>query len=161
MNPSKTQPERSAPPQEYELTLLEKAIGIAVEAHRGHRDRYGAPYILHPLRVMARVETVPQKIVAILHDVVEDTQWTFEGLEREGFPPDIIAALDCLTKRPGEPYEARVARAAANPLARRVKAADLEDNMDVRRCSDETGPDPKRLAKHLAAWKALTGRRGP
>ena len=77
------------------MDLLEKAIGIAVEAHRGQTDRYGAPYILHPLRVMARVETTTERIIAILHDVVEDTDWTFADLKREGFPQDAyFAALD-------------------------------------------------------------------
>ena len=83
--------------------LLEKAIAIAVEAHRGARDKYGAPYILHPLRVMHRVQTEPEKIVAILHDVIEDTPWTFNRLRAEGFPDEILAALDCVTKREGRP----------------------------------------------------------
>jgi (p)ppGpp synthase/HD superfamily hydrolase len=139
------------------MSLLEKAIWIAVEAHRGQKDRYGAPYILHPLRVMARVETENEKIVAILHDVVEDTRWTFADLRREGFPDEILEALDCLTKRDGEPYPDLVQRAAAHPLARRVKLADLEDNMDVRRC-ETVGPDEQqRLAKYLAAWRKLRG----
>jgi (p)ppGpp synthase/HD superfamily hydrolase len=138
------------------LALLEKAISIAVEAHRGQRDRYGAPYILHPLRVMARVETNTQKIVAILHDVVEDTDWTFDALRAEGFSEEILNALNGLTKREGEPYEDLVSRSAANTLARRVKLADLEDNMDVRRLNAVTPDDTERLAKYLRAWKRLT-----
>ncbi len=161
MNSRKRQPGRSSPEQEQELALLEKAIGIAVEAHRGQRDRYKSPYILHPLRVMGRVETVPEKIVAVLHDVVEDTPWTFRDIKGEGFPEEILVALDCLTKRAGEPYEELIGRAAGNPLARRVKAADLEDNMDIRRCAQVAGPEAKRLAKYLRAWETLTGRRGP
>ena len=161
MNSTQSQAGRSSPERERELALLEKAIGIAVEAHRGQRDRYQSPYILHPLRVMGRLQTVPEKIVAVLHDVVEDTHWTFQDLEREGFPEEILVALDCLTKRAGEPYEELIARAAANPLARRVKAADLEDNMDIRRCAQVAGPEEKRLAKYLAAWETLTGGCGP
>src|SRR5262252_4801617 len=103
-----------------ELELLEKAIGIAVGAHKGQKDRYGAPYILHPLRVMTCVQTTREKTVAILHDVVEDTDWTFEKLRAERFPDEIISALDCLTKREKEPYEDLVKRSAANPLARPV-----------------------------------------
>jgi (p)ppGpp synthase/HD superfamily hydrolase len=135
--------------------LLEKAIGIAVEAHRGQKDRYGAPYILHPLRVMARVDTDTEKTVAILHDVVEDTKWTFEDLKREGFPADVLQALDGVTKREGEEYDAFVERSASHPLARRVKLADLEDNMDLRRFKSLAPDDLKRLEKYRKAWQRL------
>src|SRR5258708_10762602 len=114
-------------------TRLEKAIRIATEAHFGQEDRFGAPYILHPLRVMCRVNTDDEKTVAILHDVVEDTDWTFSALRKKGFPAKIIAALDFVTKRDGEAYDRFVERSASNPLALKVKMADLEDNMDIRR----------------------------
>jgi (p)ppGpp synthase/HD superfamily hydrolase len=140
-----------------ELEMLEKAIGIAVTAHEGQKDRYGAPYIFHPLRVMARVQTAREKTVAILHDVVEDTDWTFEKLRREGFPEEIISALDCLTKREKEPYEDLVRRSAGNPLARPVKIADLEDNMDIRRMPEVADEAKARLEKYLRAWRSLTG----
>jgi (p)ppGpp synthase/HD superfamily hydrolase len=138
-----------------DLELLEKAIEIAVTAHRGQKDRHGAPYILHPLRVMARVDTVPEKIVAILHDVVEDTNWTFESLRQEGFPEKLLAALRCVTKQQDEAYEAFVERSASDPIARRVKLADLEDNMDVRRLPELKEAELKRLAKYRAAWERL------
>jgi (p)ppGpp synthase/HD superfamily hydrolase len=138
-----------------ENELLEKAIGIAVQAHRGQKDRYGAPYVLHPLRVMARVEATDDKIVAVLHDVVEDTDWTFDDLRSEGFPEAILRALDCVTKREGEPYEEFVQRSASDPAARRVKLADLEDNMDVRRLPELTERDCNRLQKYLSAWRIL------
>lgn len=138
-----------------EFDLLEKAVEIAVKAHRGQKDRYGAPYILHPLRVMNRVETLREKMVAILHDVVEDTKWTFADLQREGFPKEVIAAVDCLTKRDNEPYESLISRAAANPLARKVKLADLQDNMDVSRLNDFTPEDAKRFTKYISAWQRL------
>lgn len=141
-----------------ELELLGKAVVIAVAAHKDQKDRYGAPYVLHPLRVMARVETTQEKTVAILHDVVEDTDWTFEKLRREGFPEDIISALDCLTKREKEPYDDLVRRAASNPVARRVKIADLEDNMDIRRMPEVTDEIKTRLEKYLKGWHSLTGR---
>lgn len=137
------------------MSLLEKAISIAVEAHRGQRDKFGGPYILHPLRVMARLESEEEKIVGVLHDVVEDTAWTFEGLRAEGFPEPILDALDCVTKRDGEDYEDFVRRSAGNPLARRVKLADLEDNMDVRRLPAVAQKDADRLARYLAAWRML------
>jgi (p)ppGpp synthase/HD superfamily hydrolase len=143
-----------------EMELLEKAIAIAVDAHREQKDRYGAPYILHPLRVMARVSTCPEKIIAVLHDVVEDTDWTFKDLKGEGFPAKVIEALKCVTKKDGEAYEVFVKRSASNPLARRVKVADLEDNMDMRRMPVVTEQDRARLQKYLKAWRTLTGMEG-
>ena len=134
---------------------LERAIAIAVEAHAGQKDRSGASYILHPLRVMARVSTDDEKIVAILHDVVEDTDWTFDDLRKEGFSEEIIIALDGVTKREGEPYEDFVKRSATNQLARRVKIADLEDNMDLRRNESLAPKDLERFNKYLRAWRFL------
>lgn len=139
-----------------ELDLLERAIRIAVKAHKGAKDSYGAPYILHPLRVMHRVSTTAEKIVAILHDVVEDTSWTLDDLRKEGFPEKIIRAVDRVSKREGEDYWAYIRRAGGNSLARRVKLADLEDNMDVRRRETLGEKDIARLSKYLKAWKALT-----
>lgn len=139
------------------MSLLEKAISIAVEAHRGQKDKLGHPYILHPLSVMARVDSEAEKVVAILHDVVEDTKWTFEDLKREGFPDDLLQALDCVTKREGEPYEDFIKRSESNVLARRVKIADLEDNMDLRRLKTFTPKDAERFNKYLTAWRHLKG----
>ena len=147
------------------MSLLERAIGIAVEAHRGQTDRYRAPYILHPLRVMGRVETEQEKLVAILHDVVEDTHWTLAELRREGFSEEVLAALDAVTKRDGEAYEDFVGRSAGNALARRVKLADLEDNMDLRRLPElycgfqrgrQRGPTLYPVACSPQAWAAGT-----
>jgi len=137
-------------------SLLEKAIAIALKAHTGQKDRYGAPYILHPLRMMCQVNAEEEKIVAVLHDVVEDTEITFEDLTREGFPKHIIKALDCLTKREAEPYEKFVGRSAANPLARRVKLADLQDNMDLHRVARLKSEDIERFNKYLKAYRRLT-----
>jgi (p)ppGpp synthase/HD superfamily hydrolase len=137
------------------MSNLERAIAIAVEAHKGQKDKNDAAYILHPLRVMARVNTDPEKIVAILHDVVEDTNWTFEDFRKEGFSEDVIQAIDCVTKREGEAYEDFVKRSAVNPVARRVKIADLEDNMDVKRVSTVTPRDAERWNKYLKAWHYL------
>ena len=140
--------------------LLQKAIGIAVEAHRGQKDKYGAPYILHPLRVMSRLDDAPGRIAAILHDVVEDSEWTFEDLKREGFPKNILDALDCLTRRERESYEQFVNRSARNPLGRRVKLADLEDNMDLRRIPALKAKDLERLQRYHKAWRKLSGNKG-
>lgn len=135
--------------------LLEKAIRIAVDAHRGQKDRTGAPYILHPMHLMAAVDTDTEKIVAILHDVVEDTDWTFERLAGEGFSEEILDALKCVTKNEGEAYEDFVKRSATNKIARRVKLADLEHNMDARRLSNVTEKDVDRLKKYVSAWRFL------
>lgn len=135
---------------------IEDAIALAVQAHRGQKDRAGAPYILHPLRMMFRVETDAEKIVAVLHDVVEDTDLTLDALRAEGFPEDVVAAVDHLTRRESESYEEFVRRAAAHPVARRVKIADLEDNMDVRRTGTVTQKDVDRLTRYHRAWRSLT-----
>ncbi|OJT23993.1 GTP pyrophosphokinase [Archangium sp. Cb G35] len=134
---------------------LEDAIALAVEAHRGQRDKSGKAYILHPLRVMMRLETDTERMVAILHDVVEDTPWTLERLRGLGYPEEVLSALDCLTKREGETYEAFIERVLPHPLARRVKRADLEDNMDVRRLLAFTERDAERMARYRAAWARL------
>lgn len=139
-----------------ELELLEKAIAIAVDAHGGQKDRYGAPYILHPLRVMARVASPAEKTVAVLHDVLEDSDYTLEDLKAEGFGRETLEALDSVTKREGEQYEAFVRRSEANPLGRRVKLADLEDNMDIRRAPQVTEELRHRLEKYLKAWNWLS-----
>jgi (p)ppGpp synthase/HD superfamily hydrolase len=148
--------------QEKLADLLDRAIQIAVKAHAGQKDKNGQPYILHPIRVMERVRLPKDKIVAILHDVVEDTPWTPDQLRAEGFSQEILDALDCVTKREGEEYSAFVARSASNPIALRVKLADLEDNMDVRRLPDVKPKDWERLDKYLTAYKSLlAGQPGP
>ncbi len=138
--------------------LLEKAIVIAIEAHRGQTDKAGAPYILHPLRVMLAVSGDEARLAAVLHDVLEDSDWTTEALRACGLPEAVLAALDCLTHRDGEPYEGFIARVAANPIARQVKLADLEDNMDLRRLDQVTPQDVQRLERYHRAWATLVCR---
>ncbi len=135
---------------------IEEAIRIAVEAHRGQKDRAGAPYVLHPLRMMFRMQTEAERMAAVLHDVVEDTPWTLDDLRGRGFPDEVVEAVDHLTKREGESYEDFVRRAGAHPVARRVKIADLEDNMDVRRTGTLTEQDVERLTRYVRAWRSLT-----
>jgi len=127
---------------------LEKALEIAVQAHRGQKDRYGAPYILHPLRVMHRVHKENQKIVALLHDVIEDSPRTIEQLKQEGFAAEILEAVQALTKQPGEDYMNYIHRAAETNLSLVVKIADLEDNMDITRCPRLGPADLKRMNKY-------------
>jgi (p)ppGpp synthase/HD superfamily hydrolase len=136
-------------------SLLNEAILIAVQAHHEQTDRYNAPYILHPLRIMLRMQNETEQIAAVLHDLIEDTHWTLADLQQHGFPQEILNALDCLTHRANEPYDTYVHRAASNPIARRVKQADLEDNMDLRRITALTEKDFDRLDKYLRAWKYL------
>lgn len=135
--------------------MLEKAIQLAVDAHQGQVDKAGVPYILHPLRMMLRMITPAEMMAAVLHDVVEDTPWTPEGLRDEGFSDDVLEAVSCLTRRDDETYQAFIERAAPNMLARRVKLADLEDNMDLRRLTTITEKDQARLQRYQKAWKYL------
>ena len=139
------------------MSTLERAIEIATEAHRGQRDKAGNDYIGHPLRVMAAGKTPEEKIVGVLHDVVEDSNWTFNLLAIERFSPTIIEALRCLTHDPRESYDRYIARVKGNPLAAAVKLNDLTDNMDIRRLPYLSDKDVKRLKRYLRAYKQLTG----
>jgi len=137
--------------------MLARAIQIATKAHEGQFDKSGMPYIGHVMRVMEAGRTVDEKIVGVLHDIVEDTDWTFERLEREGFPECIVDAIRCLTKTSeDEPYDEFIERVGSNPLAVRVKINDLSDNMDIRRLGDIGPNDVERLRKYLKAHKSLT-----
>lgn len=137
---------------------MERAIEIATEAHRGQLDKAGCDYIEHPLRVMAAGKSLDEKIVGVLHDVVEDTNWTFEDLAAEGFSAEVIEALRCVTKQSeSEPYDKFIARVKRNPLAVAVKLNDLSDNMDIRRLPYLSDKDIKRLKRYLKAYKQLTG----
>lgn len=142
------------------MPTLEDAILLAAQAHRGQKDKNGDPYILHPLRVLLRLTTERERIVGALHDVVEDTEITLDDLRAHGYPEDIVAAVGSISRRPGETYEQFVERAAANPLARSVKLADLEDNMDLRRLRAVTTKDAERLDRYVRAWRMLSGRAG-
>ena len=136
--------------------LLAKAIEIALKAHEGQVDKSGMPYAGHVMRVMQAGRTIDEKIVGVLHDIVEDTSWTFEALLAEGFPAHIVDALRCVTKiSDDEPYEQFIERVKTNPLAVAVKINDLTDNMDIRRLPDLTDKDVQRLRKYLQAYRLL------
>ena len=128
----------------YKENLKNDSFGKA-HAEKEQKDKAGAPYILHPLRMMLRMEMGSEMIAAVLHDVVEDTGWTFAGLRQEGFPEEVIEAVDCLTQRVEEPYESFINRIKTNPIAIRVKIADLEDNIDVKRIQNLTERDMQQL----------------
>ena len=137
---------------------LESAIALSVTAHRGQIDKGGQPYILHPLRVMLKLESEEARIVAILHDVVEDNlDYPLSRLESLGYSKEILEAIDCLSRRSGEDYVHFVARIKPNPLATEVKLADLEDNMDVKRLSSLSTDDFERLQRYRRAWSELKG----
>lgn len=138
------------------MSTLERAIAIAAQAHAGQTDKAGAPYILHPLRMMLTLETEAERIVAVLHDVVEDTPVTLDDLRAERFTDEILAALESVTKRDGEDYEAFVLRAGQNPIGRRVKLADLRDNSDISRIPAPTEKDYGRLEKYRGAIATLS-----
>jgi (p)ppGpp synthase/HD superfamily hydrolase len=138
------------------MSTLERAIAIAAEAHAGQTDKAGAPYILHPLRMMMGLTSDEERIVAVLHDVCEDCPgWTFERLRGDGFSEEILAALDSVTKREGEAYEEFALRAAANPIGRRVKLADLRDNSDLSRITNPSVEDHERIAKYARAIELI------
>ncbi|MBW6419554.1 hypothetical protein [Celeribacter sp. PS-C1] len=135
---------------------LERAIEIAASAHRGQFDKAGQPYILHPLRVMLVCEGEVARIVAVLHDVIEDTDWTPDALREEGASADVLAALDTVTKRKGESYSEFIERVAQNPIGREVKIADLRDNMDLSRITEPSEADLVRMERYRSALVRLT-----
>lgn len=137
------------------MSTLNRAIEIAALAHAGQPDKAGEPYILHPLRVMLRMQTEEERITAVLHDVVEDSEWTLDGLKREGFSEAIIDALDALTKRDGEDRILAARRAARNPLARLVKLADNADNSDLSRIANPSPMDFERLDQYRLVRQIL------
>jgi (p)ppGpp synthase/HD superfamily hydrolase len=137
------------------MSSLERAVAIAAAAHQGQLDKAGKPYLLHPLRVMLSVSSNDARIVAVLHDVVEDTSATVGDLRAEGFSETVLDALDSVTKREGEGYMDFVARAASNPIGREVKLADLADNCDLGRIASPTQRDHDRIAKYRTAQAFL------
>ena len=135
---------------------LNRAIEIAVKAHKGQVDINGQPYIGHPFRVMTAGHTLDEKIVGALHDVIEDSEITLDYLAAEGFSKEVIDGVDCMTKREGEKYSDYLTRIEHNPLAVRVKINDLSDNMDIRRLDELTDEHIRRMKKYLKAYKRLT-----
>lgn len=147
------------------MSTLERAIAIAAEAHVGMTDKAGAPYILHPLRVMLKVKSPEARIVAVLHDVVEDCAskgYTFEFIAKQGFGERVMAGLRAVTKQHDEEgkhsergyeekYKRFVRRAAKDPIGREVKIADLEDNCDLSRIASPKDNDHRRVERYIRA----------
>lgn len=137
------------------MSTLERAIAIAAQAHAGQVDKAGSPYILHPLRVMMRLHSEEERIVGVLHDVLEDTSVSLENLRGEGFSEVVLTALLAVTKVEGEEYDDFVRRAAKNPISKNVKMADLLDNSDLGRLSVVTPKDQERMRKYRRAIAKL------
>ena len=137
------------------MQTLADAIRLAVEAHRHQLDKAGAPYYLHPLRVMLTMDSEEEMMVAVLHDLLEDTPHTPATLRTLGYPEHVLHTLDLLSRREDESYDQFIDRLKPDPLARRVKLADLEDNMDITRLADITEKDLARLQRYLKAWRTL------
>lgn len=142
--------------KEESAALLDKAAEICINGHAGQRDKTGAAYFQHPMRVAMRCSTDEEKMVALMHDIIEDTDITAENLLEMGFPQSVIDGILSVTKRDGETYEEFVARAAGNPLGRVVKLHDLEDNLDIFRLDSLSPEMAARFNKYLAAHRYLT-----
>lgn len=139
--------------------LLELAIKVATEAHKNQKDKGGNPYIEHPKAVAARVDNLEHKIVAYLHDVVEDTEITLDGLSEMGFTYRIVNSVRLLTKTDKLTYEEFLKRLKADDNARHVKIADLRHNMDISRIPEPTEKDHKRIEKYKRSLEFLESSR--
>lgn len=134
--------------------MLEKALKIAYTAHKDQVDKGGNPYYLHPIYIALNMQTEAQKVVALLHDVVEDTGITLNDLWRQGFPECVIEAVDAITRK-GESYEAYIQKVKKNELARAVKIVDLKHNLDTSRLKKITEKDLRRVEKYKKALAIL------
>ena len=137
------------------MSTIERAIEIAARSHAGQIDKAGAPYIFHPLRLMMAVTTPDQKMAAVLHDIVEDTEVTFDELRAEGFSIDVVEAVMALTKNGGEARLDAAKRAAQNPIALVVKLADVTDNMNLSRIANPTEKDFARIKEYALVKELL------
>lgn len=137
------------------MSTLERAIAIAAQAHEGQIDKGGQPYILHPLRVMLRMHSEAGRIVAVLHDVVEDSNCSLDELRAEGFSEEVITALAAITRQAGEGRIEAAKRAARHPLARAVKLADNADNADLTRIPAPSEKDLVRMDEYRKVRELL------
>lgn len=138
-----------------DVRTLEDAIALAAKAHEGRIDRAGQPGIFHPLRLMLKMRSEKDRMAAVLHDVVEDTAWTLERLREEGYPEAVVQAVDCLTRREAETYDEFIDRVKTSEIARRVKIADLEDNLEMSRTAHPTEKDLARMERYRKALREL------
>lgn len=141
--------------KELELTKLEQAIKIALEVHSGQVDKAGEMYLLHPLRLMFKFQTEDERVVAVLHDVVEDGEITLENLKLLGFSDSVVNAIDCLSRRKDEKYDNFISRLSINEIARRIKIEDIKDNLDLTRLNHIGEKELKRIEKYHHSLKLL------
>ena len=137
------------------MNYLEKSLEIALKAYQGQKDKAGKTYILHPLRIMAKMQTEEEMATALLHDVIEDSDYSAEELLALGIPNNVVIAVQLLTKQAGDNYQEFIERILANPLAAKIKKADIEDNINILRLESITEKDLQRVAKYHKAWKRL------
>lgn len=135
--------------------LREKAMQIAIKVHRGQLDKGGNDYINHPVRVERRCTCQEDRLVALLHDTIEDGNLASEYLLLVGFSQEVVDAVLSVSRKRGEDYFEFIQRCKANPIGRRVKICDLEDNMDITRLKELTEKDIERLKKYHKAYKML------
>lgn len=137
------------------MDIIETSLQIALNAYKGQKDKAGQTYILHPLRIMEKMASLEEKAVALLHDVIEDSDYTAEDLLDAGVPSKVVEAVQALTKQDNEDYDDFIGRVLKNELATKIKIADIEDNINVLRLKTVNDTDLKRIAKYHNAWKRL------
>ena len=135
--------------------MIWEALQIAYNAHHDQLDKGGNAYFLHPVFVALQMDTEEEKITAILHDVIEDTDITLEDLKRQGFSENVLAAVDAMTHREGETYMEFIKRLSVNEIARHVKIQDIRNNMDLSRIPEPTKRDWERIEVYMEALTYL------
>ena len=137
------------------MDIIETSLQIALNAYKGQKDKAGETYILHPLRIMAKMNSLEEKATALLHDVIEDSDYTSEDLINEGIPSTVVGAVLALTKNDGENYDQFIDRVLKNKLAAKVKIADIEDNINLLRLGSVSDADLQRVTKYHRSWQKL------
>ncbi|MBO5313021.1 MAG: bifunctional (p)ppGpp synthetase/guanosine-3',5'-bis(diphosphate) 3'-pyrophosphohydrolase [Clostridia bacterium] len=135
--------------------LTKKALKLCFDAHREQTDKTGMPYVFHPFHLAEQMKDELSTVCALLHDVIEDTEYTFDDLREMGFPESVIEVLTLLTHQEDVPYMDYVRGTCASPVAREIKLADLEHNSDLTRFDSLTEYDLKRNEKYREAIKLL------
>jgi (p)ppGpp synthase/HD superfamily hydrolase len=136
--------------------LTKKAMRFCYEAHKDQYDKGGIPYVFHSLHIAEQLRSEEAICVALLHDVVEDTEYTIDDVRNLGFPDEIVDAVSCITKPKGMPYMDYIRIVKTNPLATEVKLLDLEHNMDASRLDVRDEKTERRIEKYKNAKKILT-----
>lgn len=137
--------------------LTNKAMNISYEAHHGAKDKNGVPYVFHPFHVAEQMDGEYEICVALLHDVIEDTDYTVSDLQKAGFPDEVIEAVEVITRPKGMPYLDYIRAVKKNKIATKVKLADLEHNSDKSRLKTVDDKSKERLLKYAASMDILRG----